>query len=206
MGFRFRQSVKILPGVRLNIGKRGMSVSVGGKGATTNISRRGVRTTLGIPGTGLSYSSYAPFRSKPKGTRPARPIPSSPQVSPYGRVWVVVGILGVLGLILMSAGALGAASLFVVCALCVVVFAAWIGAAIRHGRAQTPQPLPPPDKNDPHYYRIPGPFDDYVGKPKETPHGTQENTTQPLPPVDRTSPDYYWSPGLLDNYRDKSHD
>jgi hypothetical protein len=87
-----------------------------------------------------------------------------------------------------------------------VVFVAWIGAAIRHGRAQTPQPLPPPDKNDPHYYRSLGPFDDYVGKPKETPHGTQENTTQPLPPPDKNDPHYYRSPGQHGDYVDKPHD
>lgn len=56
MGFRFRKSIKIAPGLRLNIGKRGTSLSIGRRGATTNISKRGVRQTFGIPGTGISYS------------------------------------------------------------------------------------------------------------------------------------------------------
>lgn len=56
MGFRFRRSVKILPGVRLNFSKSGVSPSIGGRGATVNLSRRGTRTTVGIPGTGLSYT------------------------------------------------------------------------------------------------------------------------------------------------------
>lgn len=56
MGFRFRKSVKILPGIKLNFGKKGSSVSVGGSGATINISKRGTKTTIGIPGTGISYS------------------------------------------------------------------------------------------------------------------------------------------------------
>jgi Protein of unknown function (DUF4236) len=56
MGFRFRKSIKILPGVRLNVGKKGInSVSVGGHGATTNIGRHGTHTTYSIPGTGISY-------------------------------------------------------------------------------------------------------------------------------------------------------
>ncbi len=56
MGFNFRRSIKIAPGVKVNVGKKGASVSVGKRGATVNISKRGVRSTVGIPGTGLSYT------------------------------------------------------------------------------------------------------------------------------------------------------
>ena len=31
--FRFRRSIKILPGIRLNVGKRGVSTSIGVRGA-----------------------------------------------------------------------------------------------------------------------------------------------------------------------------
>lgn len=55
MPFRFRRSVRLFPGVRLNLSKSGMSVSVGGPGATLNLSRRGHSVTVGLPGTGLSY-------------------------------------------------------------------------------------------------------------------------------------------------------
>jgi hypothetical protein len=56
MGFRFRKSIKVLPGIRLNVGKRGInSVSVGGHGVTTNIGKHGAHTTYSIPGTGISY-------------------------------------------------------------------------------------------------------------------------------------------------------
>lgn len=65
MGFRFRRSIRIFPGLRINLGKRGASLSVGGHGATVNLSARGTRTTVGLPGTGLSYSTYAPRTSKP---------------------------------------------------------------------------------------------------------------------------------------------
>mgnify|MGYP002623589831 CR=1 FL=1 len=58
MGFRFRKSIKIIPGVRLNLSKSGSSVSVGGKGLTYNVSKKGTRTTVGIPGSGLSHSTY----------------------------------------------------------------------------------------------------------------------------------------------------
>ena len=56
MGFRFRKSIKILPGIRLNLSKSGVSTSIGRPGATINIGNRGVRGTVGLPGTGISYS------------------------------------------------------------------------------------------------------------------------------------------------------
>lgn len=64
VAFRFRRSVKIAPGVRLNLSDSGSSVSVGGRGATVNFSKRGTRTTLGIPGTGLSYTSTSRSTSR----------------------------------------------------------------------------------------------------------------------------------------------
>lgn len=58
MGLRFRQRIKIFPGVHLNVSLGGMSVSMGGPGATINIGKNmRVRGTVGIPGTGLSYQS-----------------------------------------------------------------------------------------------------------------------------------------------------
>ncbi|MCM1588223.1 DUF4236 domain-containing protein, partial [Acinetobacter baumannii] len=53
MGLNFRKSIKIAPGIRVNVSKKGLSsVSVGGKGARVNVSKKGTRTTVGIPGTG----------------------------------------------------------------------------------------------------------------------------------------------------------
>ena len=57
MGFRFRRSIRIAPGIRWNIGKRSSSLSIGRRGATLNVSSHGTRATVGIPGTGLSYST-----------------------------------------------------------------------------------------------------------------------------------------------------
>ena len=57
MGLRFRKSVKIAPGVRLNFGKKSASVSLGGKGARLTINNKGKKTaSVGIPGTGLYYT------------------------------------------------------------------------------------------------------------------------------------------------------
>jgi hypothetical protein len=57
MPFRFRKKVKIAPGIRLNISKGGLSTSFGKRGATLNVGRRGVRETVGIPGSGISYTT-----------------------------------------------------------------------------------------------------------------------------------------------------
>src|SRR5256885_14111294 len=57
--FRFRKSISVLPGVKVNLSKTGVSASVGGKGATLNVGRGKKMVTLGIPGTGLSYRAEA---------------------------------------------------------------------------------------------------------------------------------------------------
>jgi hypothetical protein len=56
MGWQFRKSIKIAPGVRINVSRSGVSTSVGGRGATVNIGRKGTRATVDIPGTGISFS------------------------------------------------------------------------------------------------------------------------------------------------------
>jgi hypothetical protein len=60
MGFRFRRSARLGP-LRFHFSSGGLSsISVGGPGASFNIpvARSGsTRTTVGIPGTGLSWSA-----------------------------------------------------------------------------------------------------------------------------------------------------
>lgn len=58
MPLRIRKTITLFPGVRLNISKTGMSLSVGRKGFTLNFSKRGVRQTTGLPGSGISHTSY----------------------------------------------------------------------------------------------------------------------------------------------------
>lgn len=70
MATRFRKSVKIAPGVRLNVSKSGISTSIGRRGATVNLSKRGTRITTGIPGTGLSTSKL--YKATPKQPQKSR--------------------------------------------------------------------------------------------------------------------------------------
>lgn len=67
MGLRFRKSVKIAPGVRLNIGKKSVGVSAGVKGYRKSINSSGrVTTSIGTPVSGVSYVKTENLKSKSK--------------------------------------------------------------------------------------------------------------------------------------------
>lgn len=57
MPFRFRKTFKLGKGLRLNLSKSGISTTIGKRGASLTVGKRGIRSNIGIPGTGLSYSS-----------------------------------------------------------------------------------------------------------------------------------------------------
>jgi hypothetical protein len=65
MGFRFRKSVTLLPGVRLNLGRKNASIRVGGRGFGVTSGTSGTRVSAGLPGTGLSYSTKLSAVSRP---------------------------------------------------------------------------------------------------------------------------------------------
>lgn len=73
MGFRLHRSMKLFPGVRLNLSKSGLGLSLGIPGAHLSLNPKyGTRATMGIPGTGLSYSQ------KIGGTKPQKSPPQVP--------------------------------------------------------------------------------------------------------------------------------
>lgn len=66
MGFRFKKSIKIAPGIKLNIGKKSIGMSVGSKfGGISVNSRNGTTSRISIPGTGISYTTKNKICSKP---------------------------------------------------------------------------------------------------------------------------------------------
>lgn len=99
MAFRFRKSVKIAPGVRLNLNKKSTSVSFGGKGFHHTISSTGRRTTtMGLPGTGISYSTTESVH-KDHGAEPSTQ-QSNPKVPNNGQnkgcsgcLWVLLALI-----------------------------------------------------------------------------------------------------------------
>lgn len=57
MGLQFRKSIKILPGVKINISKSSVGVSAGVKGLHASVNSKGqVRGTASLPGTGVRYT------------------------------------------------------------------------------------------------------------------------------------------------------
>ena len=58
MPIRFHRQFTLFPGVKVNVSKTGMSITVGGKGFHLNFSKRGVMQTTNLPGKGLSHRSY----------------------------------------------------------------------------------------------------------------------------------------------------
>ena len=86
--FRFRRSIKLFPGVRWNIGKKSSSLSFGGKGAHYTVGGpRGSRTTVGIPGTGLSYTETS-------GTSPRSPQENSGCAGCLGQIILFLIVVG----------------------------------------------------------------------------------------------------------------
>ena len=67
MGLQFRKSISICKGVKLNITKTGVGVTLGTKGAHYSINSSGRTTsTIGIPGTGLYYTNSKNLKTKKK--------------------------------------------------------------------------------------------------------------------------------------------
>lgn len=61
---RFRRTVRIAPGIRLNVNKRSVGVSAGVRGARVSINSDGRSTrSVGVPGTGLYYRDQTGPRS-----------------------------------------------------------------------------------------------------------------------------------------------
>lgn len=53
MAVRFRKSIKLAPGIRMNLTGGGIGWSLGPRGASIGIGQRGVFSNIGLPGTGL---------------------------------------------------------------------------------------------------------------------------------------------------------
>ena len=87
MAFRFRKSVKIAPGVRVNLGKKNASVSMGVKGAGITMGTAGTTIAASVPGTGIGYRR----KISSKRSTHSNQTPSSPRN--LGDAFRVVGLL-----------------------------------------------------------------------------------------------------------------
>jgi Protein of unknown function (DUF4236) len=97
MGWRFRRSIRLMPGVRVNLGLTRASLSVGPRGLTCNIGSKGSRVTVGLPGTGISYTQTVSQQNPV--TLIANSIPQRRQYSATAIV-IVAFVFGLLYLVL----------------------------------------------------------------------------------------------------------
>lgn len=74
MGWRFRKSFKVIPGVRLNLSRHGLSATLGAAPFSVNVGPRGVYSNVSIPGTGLY--------NRERLDNPASPVPLPPLLFP----------------------------------------------------------------------------------------------------------------------------
>jgi tetratricopeptide (TPR) repeat protein len=81
MGFRMRKSIRVAPGVRLNVSKRGIGASVGAGGlrySAHSSGRRTVSARTGIPGVWYQQQTGS-GGSRAKATQPVPATPVVPQ-------------------------------------------------------------------------------------------------------------------------------
>lgn len=102
MALRFRRTMKIAPGLRINLTKKGVSARVGPRGAGVTVGTSGSTVSAGIPGSGLHVSqkirknATQPIEKKPSAVSE----PKSPGLGFFGWLGVLVVILGLLWIIL----------------------------------------------------------------------------------------------------------
>lgn len=96
MSWRFRKSFKLLPGVRLNVSRSGISTTIGGAPFSVNVGPRGVYSNTSIPGTGIfarerlgapAYGAPGPSVERPPAPRDvARPVAAPTALPPMQEI------------------------------------------------------------------------------------------------------------------------
>jgi hypothetical protein len=87
MAFRFRKSLSLGKGVRLNFTKRGVSVSAGRRGARITTGTSGTRVSASIPGTGVGYTKKLASRGSHENT-------ANVSSMNFGGLLALIGVLG----------------------------------------------------------------------------------------------------------------
>ena len=95
MPLRFRRTIRLFPGVRLNVSKSGVSNSIGTRGAWFTFGKRGTRTTVGLPGTGISYTSTSSARQHEH----EQPTASPPSIAGWFVLVAIVVTVVIVGIV-----------------------------------------------------------------------------------------------------------
>lgn len=88
MGVRFRRTVTLVPGIRLNLSGSGLSVSAGPRGASVTFGRNGIYGNVGVPGSGLSYRTRLDTPRNRSNRAEQQYVPMSARVLDDGSVLV----------------------------------------------------------------------------------------------------------------------
>ena len=112
MGLIFRRSIKILPGLKVNFGKKGTSVTVGTKGAHMTYGKGRKTASIGVPGTGVYYrKTISTKENAPVNTayRSQQQIPQRTKAEnqTWGFVFLAMGIVILLLAFLASLQTIG---------------------------------------------------------------------------------------------------
>jgi hypothetical protein len=91
MPLRFWRRIRIIPGLRMNLSRSGVSLSVGRKGMWYTAGPRGQRATLGLPGTGLFLTEHYPNQPATKGPGGPPVAIHWPSAAQFGRALVIMG-------------------------------------------------------------------------------------------------------------------
>ena len=94
MGLRFQKRIKILPGLRLNVSKTGISWTVGTRGASVTARDGKLTGNVGLPGTGLSYRKRLDSPDSETDTQD----PQTPHQSSGVPSWLLLAVVLAIGI------------------------------------------------------------------------------------------------------------
>lgn len=97
--FRFYRRIRIFPGLSVNLAKSGPSLSVGVRGAHVTFGGKGIQRTIGIPGSGVYYTSRSGYHSGFHSAHVEAPLDPARQRAAH-RIGAVV-TLGLIALVVV---------------------------------------------------------------------------------------------------------
>ena len=96
MGFRFYRRIHLAPGIGVSLSRSGPSLTVGVRGAHMTFGARGVTRTVGLPGTGIYYTSRHGYHTGYHSARSDVPLDSQAQAHANHRAELTILIVGML--------------------------------------------------------------------------------------------------------------
>ncbi|WP_261387858.1 DUF4236 domain-containing protein [Chitinophaga pinensis] len=84
MAWSYRKRIKIIPGVHLNISRKGISTTIGVRGASLNIGPNGTYLNTSIPGLGI-YNRQRLSPAPGQSHRPESHVPDVATLEPEDR-------------------------------------------------------------------------------------------------------------------------